>query len=552
MKICLSYCCLFFNLINLFCMKKIFTLFLLCSLFANAHAQFTNTWTKLADGVGYSWFNIAANINNVASIAYNPATDKLLVSSRNSQIYIVNPTTGVQEGTMNVTGMGTEGFKFNKIRVDADGVIYGISLATAAGSCKIYRWATQSSAPTLCATFTVTERCGDAFGMSGTGANTVLYASGAGAVTNAFSIYILNTTDGSNFSLESKVTMTSSPTTNQQWANRTVEPDGTGVNSDIWIKGGGFNARKISVSAKDGSNVRTGTVVTTITDGTTGGQASIGYGGMRLMTISGKKYLLFSGSNNAGTGTVMRALNVTDEANITLYGTEALLGATYSTNTNGTGDVSFKDNGNGAINIFYLATNNGIAATSGSTIPVELMKFEAKLKNQQTLLNWSTASEKENTGFSVERSINGVDYTAIGFVKTQSFNSGIKNYDYTDATVPKGTPIVYYRLKQMDNNGKYDYSPVVSVKLNSAKLALLAAYPMPITEGVTLEVVSSNSGKVTVSVMDIVGRVVKTESFALIEGNNSLQLGLTQLAKGAYFLRLNTGEMTINQRIVKQ
>jgi hypothetical protein len=531
-------------------MKKTFTLFFLCSILASANAQFTNTWTKLADGVGYSWFNIGANINNVASIAYNPATNKLLVSSRNSQIYIVNATTGVEEGTMNLTGMGTEAFKFNKIRVDANGVIYGISLATGAGSCKIYRWANQSSVPTLCTTFTVTERCGDAFGLSGTGANTVLYASGAATTSNAFNIYILNTADGSNFTLESKVTMTSSPTTNQAWANRTVEPDGTGVNSDIWIKGGGFNARKISISAPS-SGIRTGTVVTTITDGTTGGQASVGYGGMRLMTISGTKYLLFSGSNNTGTGTVMRALNITNEAAVTLYGTETLP-TTYSANTNGTGDVSYKDNGNGTFNIFYLATNNGMGATSASTIPIELMKFEAKLKNQQTLLSWSTASEKDNTGFSVERSINGADYTAIGFVKAQSLSSGIKNYNYTDATLPKEMPIVYYRLKQMDNNGKYDYSPIVSVKRSSEKLSLLAAYPMPITEGVTLEVVSNNSGKVTISVTDIVGRVVKTASFDLIEGNNSLQLGLTQLAKGAYFLSLNNGEVTINQRIVKQ
>lgn len=538
-------------------MKKIFILFFLCSVLTSVHAQFTNTWTKLANGTDFAWFTGAtgsAQINNTASLAYNPVTNKVLVSTRNLNIYILNATTGASEGTLSVVGLGAESFKFNKIRVDANGVIYGISLLTTAagGNCRIYRWADQTSAPTLCASFAVTERCGDAFGLSGTGTNTVLYASGAGGNATPANIYILNTADGTNFVLESRVTVASSPTANQQWANRVVEPDGTGVNADIWIKGGGFNARKISISASSGG-VRTGTVVTTITDGTTGGQASIGYGGMRLATISGTKYLLFSGGNNAEAGTVLRALNVTNEATPTLYSTLPFVtpSTNYVTNGNGSGDVSFKDNGDGTFNVFYLSTNNAFGAASTGVIPVELIKFTGKLKNQQTVLNWSTASEINNAGFSVERSMNGSDYAAIGFVKPQLSN-GINNYDFTDATVPSGQAITYYRLKQMDNDGKFDYSPVVSIKRSNEKLSLSAVYPMPITEGVTLEVVSKQTGKVTVSVTDIVGRLVTTEVFTVAEGNNALQLGLNQLAKGTYILNLNNGDVTINQRIVKQ
>ena len=537
-------------------MKKNFILFFLCSVLANANAQFTNTWTKFANGTDFAWFSSATGIvNNVASLAYNPSTNKLLVSSRNNNIYIINAATGASEGTLSVVGLGAEAFKFNKIRVDANGVIYGISLATGAGSCKIYRWADQTSAPTLCATFTVTERCGDAFGLSGTGTNTVLYASGAGAVSNAFSIYILNTTDGINFASESKVTMTSSPTAGQQWSNRVVEPDGTGVNSDIWIKGSGTNllARKISISAPSGG-VRTGTVVTTIADGTTGGQASIGYGGMRLATISGTKYLLFSGGNNAEAGTVLRALNVTNEATPTLYSTLPFVtpSTNYVTNGNGSGDVSFKDNGDGTFNVFYLSTNNAFGAASTGVIPVELIKFTGKLKNQQTLLNWSTASERENAGFSIEKSTNGVDYTAIGFVKGQGTVNGIRTYDFTDAAVSKEQPITYYRLKQMDNDGKYTYSPVVSIKQNGGKLSLNAAFPMPITEGVTLDFSTSKAGEITAILTDILGKVVKTDVISANEGSNSTRLNIANLAAGTYILTLNDGETRVNQRLIKQ
>jgi hypothetical protein len=479
-----------------------------------------------------------------------------LVSSRNNNVYIINAATGASEGTLSIVGVGTESFKFNKIRVTDDGVIYGISLvalaAGATGNSKIYRWADQASPPTLCATLAVTERCGDAFGLSGTGVNTVLYASGAGANATPANIYILNTSNGTDFALESKMTVASSPTANQQWANRVIEPDGTGVDAPLWIKGGGFEARKISVSAASGG-VRTGTVVTTIVNGTTGGQASSGYGGMRLISSGGAKHLVFAGGNNSEAGTVLRALNVTNEAAVTLTGTLAFRPlADYTANGNGSGDVSFKNNGDGTYTAFYLSTNNAFGASGPVTIPVELMNFTGKLKNQQTLLNWSTASELNNAGFSVERSTNGADYAPIGFVKPQLDYNGIRKYDFTDANLPQNA-VVYYRLKQMDIDGKFSYSKVVSVNSSNAKLSLSAIYPMPITDGgVTLDVVSKKAGKISVSVTDIVGRVVKTDNFTVEEGSNALPLSLTQLAKGTYFLSLNNGEMSVNQRIVKQ
>ena len=347
-------------------MKKFYVFALLLSAFANVQAQsFTQNWKKLANATDYAWFT---NDNNVATLAYNPVTDKLLVSKRADRIFIVNPATGAQEDTLKTTGaaIGTEGLKYNKIRVAADGAIYAISLQTGAGTARIYRWASQTDTATLCATFAVTERTGDAFGLSGTGATTVLYASGAGATNNAFSIYILNTTDGKAFTLESTVTMTSAPTTNQQWANRTVEPEGTGVNAPIWIKGGGFNARKITISAKNATNVRTGTVVATVPDGTTAGEASIGYGGMRMLTTANNtKFLVFGGGNNQYAGTKMTAITVARDTVYNLFGRDSVVAQTaYITNANGTGDVSFKVNANGSFTAFYLSTNNAIASAT--------------------------------------------------------------------------------------------------------------------------------------------------------------------------------------------
>ena len=161
-------------------MKQLFTLVIAFGMMSTLSAQnFTQVWKKLANGTDYTWFN--STDNNATTLAFNPVTNKLLVSKRNDRIFVINPTTGAQEDTLKLQGVGTESFKYNKIRVSSDGAIYAISLATSPGLAKIYRWASQTDTATLCASFTVTERCGDAFGLSGAGANTVLYASGAGA-----------------------------------------------------------------------------------------------------------------------------------------------------------------------------------------------------------------------------------------------------------------------------------------------------------------------------------------------------------------------------------
>jgi hypothetical protein len=370
-------------------MKKFYVFALLLSAFASMQAQsFTQNWKKLANATDYAWFT---NDNNVTTLAYNPITDKLLVAKRADRIFIVNPATGAQEDTLKTTGaaIGTEGLKYNKIRVAADGSIYAISLQTGAGTARIYRWASQADTATLCASFAVTERVGDAFGLSGTGATTVLYASGAGATNNAFSIYILNTTNGKDFTLESTVTMTSAPTTNQQWANRTVEPDGTGVNAPIWIKGGGFNARKVTISAKNSTNVRTGTVVGTVPDGTTAGEASLGYGGMRLLTTANNtQFLVFGGGNNQYAGTKMTAITVARDTVYNLFGRDSVTAQTaYVTNANGTGDVSFKVNANGTFTTFYLGTNNAIAAATSRVFTPTKDLNAVKIFDVQTLGN---------------------------------------------------------------------------------------------------------------------------------------------------------------------
>lgn len=522
-------------------MKKLYSLSILLLAVIMGYSQpFTAVWTKLANTGDYAWF---ASGNDVNSVAYNPATNKLLVAKRGTAIYIINPETGAEEGTLNVTGIGAEGFKYSKIRVTSDGVIYAISLATGAGQCKINRWANQAATPTLCADFSVTERTGDSFGLSGSGSNTILYASGAGGGGAAgINIYMLTTFNGLNFFVDSKINVVTSGGVSQ-WANRAVEPVTNSVTSDLWIKSGGGPARRITVGPKSG-DVRTGTVAFQIEDGVGNGQASVGYGGMRLLTTpNGNKFLIFAGGNNSNAGTRMKTLEVGDEAAVKTFGLDSLytgdLTAQYVTNANGTGDVSYKMEVNGEYTVFYVSTNNGLQATkTGETIlPVTLAKFDAAMFNTTARLTWLTAAENNNRGFDIERSANGTDFTKIGFVASKAPDGNSKlpvQYQFDDNNQNGGKQ--FYRLRQIDKDGKFTLSDIRWVEKGTNASFVATLRSNPVTDQVSVRINSMEKGNVIISLANASGAVLQTATRDLESGENIVNLPASNLPKGVYFI----------------
>lgn len=206
-----------------------------------------------------------------------------------------------------------------------------------------------------------------------------------------------------------------------------------------------------------------------------------------------------------------------------------------------------------SINIASQTTFSDFAiGGTALVLPIEFQSVTAFSKGKSNSINWVTASEQDIQTFGIERSVDNQTWVQIGTTKATG-GSTTTAYTFTDETP---LALNYYRIRSIENSGKDQFSKIVSVKRSNEKLSLSAVYPMPITEGVTLDVVSKQTGKVTVSVTvsvtDIVGRLAKTEVFTVSEGSNALQLGLNQLAKGTYILNLNNGEVSINQRIVKQ
>lgn len=168
-----------------------------------AQLKLSPVWVKKAGVV--SWLQTD---NAARGIAYNPVNDHVYVVSRTDglKVVILSAATGDSLGKLDVTGISGGTFALNMIDVTSDGIIYACNLSTNTSGdtvFKVYRWADESSAPTVAVSWRVNARVGDAFAVDGSGTNTKIYASGTGNDK----VVVFGTTDGVNFTYEKSVTV---------------------------------------------------------------------------------------------------------------------------------------------------------------------------------------------------------------------------------------------------------------------------------------------------------------------------------------------------------
>jgi hypothetical protein len=169
---------------------------------------------------------------------------------------------------------------------------------------------------------------------------------------------------------------------------------------------------------------------------------------------------------------------------------------------------------------------------SSVPLPVELVDFTAQAKGQTVQVNWRTASEKNSARFEVERSLDGRTFGRVGALAAAGSSATPRAYELLDAKLPAGATLLYYRLKQLDQDGTFAYSPVRPVALTGAS-AGLALFPNP-TRGGTATLTGAQPGAV-VTVLDALGRAVLT---APADAAGSAVLALpTGLASGVYVVR---------------
>jgi len=196
------------------------------------------------------------------------------------------------------------------------------------------------------------------------------------------------------------------------------------------------------------------------------------------------------------------------------------------------------------------------AMPATSPLPVELASFTSFVDKSKVILHWITATEVNNFGFEVEKAIRNEElgirnWTKIGFVQGNGNSNSPKEYSYTDRTTTTGKYV--YRLKQIDNDGKYEYSKEVEADLGMpTEFSLQQNYPNPFNPETVINYQMPVSGKVSLKVFDILGREVATLVDEVKEaGTYNVSFNGKVFASGTYIYRFQAGNyIKINKMIL--
>ncbi|MFT3911629.1 MAG: T9SS type A sorting domain-containing protein [Ferruginibacter sp.] len=203
------------------------------------------------------------------------------------------------------------------------------------------------------------------------------------------------------------------------------------------------------------------------------------------------------------------------------------------------GDV-FTDDGTAIIN------------AAGGPTPVKMTTFKASLVNKNGYLQWTTESELNSNYFIVERSNDGVHFDARGKVAANGTTSFTHNYTYTDV-INTNSPIVYYRLKIVDNDGQYGFSKIVAIKLNgSLNVNDMNVFPNPFISDIKVSVTSPADELATFRIISFDGKEMMNRKVSLQKGDNIVVLtDFGKITKGSYILEVSTSTDKFIKKIVK-
>ncbi|MCX6210635.1 MAG: PKD domain-containing protein [Bacteroidetes bacterium] len=216
-------------------------------------------------------------------------------------------------------------------------------------------------------------------------------------------------------------------------------------------------------------------------------------------------------------------------------------GATINGNGTNSINVDFSSNATGGD--LVVVADNGTNCSSSPTsvtvaitpLPVTLSSFSAKKLNNTTIINWVTASEINTKSFEVQRSINNSTFVNIGTIMAK----GLANsYAFVDEKTSLG--LSYYRLKQIDNDGKFSFSNVLAVEIKNKESFTIAPNPAKDIANINCNL----SGYLTIT--NLLGIEVKTQSLSM--GNN--RLDISNLSKGVYFVSTITNEGKTTKKLV--
>jgi hypothetical protein len=225
----------------------------------------------------------------------------------------------------------------------------------------------------------------------------------------------------------------------------------------------------------------------------------------------------------------------------------AIDGGAATLTTGGTTNLHYVQMNVNEFSEFWLGGSQG----GGEALPVQMIYLEAEaMSNDSIQVRWGTASEINNREFDVERSTDGNTWTMVNVTPGHDNSSIDQFYTFNDLNVTQGI-VYYYRLKQVDNNGNYQYTGIVQAELTGAgAFTVMNFVPNPTSGNTQLTVVTTKEQEITVDFYDMLGQKVLTSIQQLNVGTNRIDFNLQRFASGTYSAVVTSDDQLYTKKIV--
>lgn len=281
------------------------------------------------------------------------------------------------------------------------------------------------------------------------------------------------------------------------------------------------------------------------------GRSPVGTDGISESNVSSYRFVITADSQlSFDSGTEVRfdvgsLAGIENPSNVTVY----------SRSTPGQGSFSASstthDSDEDELVITTDSFSEFVMASNTEPLPVEVVSFTAQRTGDQAVnLQWRTASESNNAGFSLQRRSASDTWSEVGFVDGEGTTSEPISYEFTDRDLPYDADAVRYRLKQVDTDGTTHLGPMTSVDLGAPPaITLETPAPNPASSSATIRYAVPDTRTVRLQVYDMLGRHVKTVVHGTREGRSEEQLNTTELPNGVYMIRLQAEDAVKTKRL---
>lgn len=285
-----------------------------------------------------------------------------------------------------------------------------------------------------------------------------------------------------------------------------------------------------------------------------------------------KTYLVTPTNNNAnGTYTIKLFLTETEVANwesATSKLRSALMIAktpgaasnitAANPNANGDGNVLGTNNIGDIYGSDYFIQANFVSGFSGfgvgdpgpppSALPLELSDFKVTLVKDKAHLQWTSLTEINTDYIEIHHSNNGKEFNPIGTVAAAGNSQNPINYTFTHHDLDFGPN--YYKLKMVDLDGSYEFSKMVQVFQAISDFEITNVFPMPAKEQLNINYRNDQEAKVSLTLIDLWGNTKMVHNANSSKGSNNIQLNVSALSSGVYFIIINNGFQQLEEKIV--